>query len=208
MVASGLDIKANYYKRPFDLSILIAAHVLLCPIWVLLWVWIPALIWISDRGPVFFSQTRAGKNGKYFTLLKFRTMVSNAEISGPVWTVNRDKRVTPIGRILRKTALDELPGLISILKGDMSFVGPRALDIKEQKMLEQEVVGFESRLQVMPGLTGLAQVKDKYDVATDKLYYDLQYIEHMSIWLDMKLLIISIRNTILGKWDQRGGKEA
>ena len=155
---------------------------------------------------MFFSQTRAGKNGKDFTLLKFRTMVKDAEISGPIWTVDGDKRVTPVGRILRKTALDELPGLLSILKGDMSFVGPRALDIQEQKMLEQEVVGFESRLRVMPGVTGLAQVKDKYDVATDKLYYDLQYIEHMGIWLDIKLLVISIRNTIFAKWDQRAGK--
>ena len=123
-----LRIRNGAYKRPFDLGILLFAHVLLLPLWVMLWPLIPIAIWLGDRGPVFYKQRRAGKDGRMFVVRKFRTMVPDADLKGPLWTVQGDTRLTKVGKILRRTALDELPELWSIFKGDMSFVGPRPLD--------------------------------------------------------------------------------
>ena len=195
------------YKRSLDLFILLSTLLLLLPLWLLLAILIPTSIWIGDRGPIFFRQDRAGKNGEIFTLLKFRTMVPDSSTHGPVWTLTDDKRVTTVGKILRRTALDELPGLLSILKGDMSFVGPRALEVGEQKMLEKRIPEFRLRLNVVPGLTGLAQLYDQTDIAEDKIKYDLQYISTMSLWLDVMILIRSVKNTFLARWDRREGKD-
>ena len=207
-MASTLREQHNVkYKRPFDLAILIIAHIVFAPIWILLWTLIPVLVWAGDRGPIFFRQTRAGRFGKHFTILKFRTMVQNSENVGPSWTTDRDHRITGVGKFLRRTAMDELPSIISIWKGDMSFVGPRALDVNEERLLEEEIPDFACRLNVLPGLTGLAQIKDKFDVATVKLEYDLEYIHRMNIWLDLWIMIVSVINTITAKWDQRAGKK-
>ena len=138
------------YKRWFDVSVLVLAHLLLIPLWVLLWTVIPLLIWLEDRRPVFYRQQRMGKDGKPFSLIKFRTMVVDAKDHGPARTTDADPRVTRVGRILRRTALDELPEVISIWKGNMSFVGPRALDLDEQRFLEELMPGFEKRLKAMP----------------------------------------------------------
>lgn len=108
-------------------------------------------------------------------MLKFRTMVKNADKMG-IWKADNDPRVTSVGKILRRTAMDELPGLLNILKGDMSFVGPRALVVDEQKLLEKQIAGFEKRLSVRPGLTGLAQVYNAEDDPYKKLKLDLEYI--------------------------------
>ena len=197
---------SDRYKSWFDLILLVSSHILLFPLWLLLWTVIPILIWLEDRGPVFYKQSRVGKNGRIFSMLKFRTMVIDAESKGPAWTTEGDPRVTRFGRLLRRTALDELPEVINIWKRDMSFVGPRALDVKEQHALEQVVVGFENRLRVLPGLTGLAQVYDPADNAHDKLRYDSEYLRTMSPWLDMKLIVLSVRNTLVARWDRRGGK--
>ena len=116
--------------------------------------------------------------------------------------------MTKVGRILRRTALDELPGILSIWKRDMSFVGPRALEVNEHRLLEEQIAGFEARLQVLPGLSGLAQVYDKQDIAQDKLAYDLEYIQTLSPVLDLKLLILSVLNTVSARWDIRAGKSA
>lgn len=194
------------YKPLFDYSILILAHLILSPIWLILWMIIPFLIWVSDRGPVFYRQKRAGQNGKEFTILKFRTMVPYADREGPSWTRVGDIRVTPVGRILRRTALDELPGVLSILQGKMSLVGPRALEIEEHRALEQQIPGFEKRLRVRPGLTGLAQIYDRDDDAQNKLHYDEEYLTCMSPWLDVKLLFLSVYNTLSARWDRRLGK--
>lgn len=196
------------YKSWFDLSILFLAHVLLLPLWIALWTLIPIAIWLGDRGPIFYRQKRTGKNGKVFTVLKFRTMVPEADRQGPAWTLDNDPRLTRIGRVLRKTALDELPEILSIWKRDMSLVGPRALDVEEHQVLEQQIPEFDKRLQVRPGLTGLAQIYDRNDIAVDKLQYDLEYLECMGPFLDLKLLVLSVRNTIFAKWDRRGGKPA
>ena len=203
-------VREPFYKRPFDLTILVVAHIfpLFLPVWVLLWIAIPLAIWLADRGPIFYRQKRAGRGGKAFTVLKFRTMVKDADDKGPAWTLDDDRRLTPVGRLLRKTALDELPQLFSIWTGDMSLVGPRALDYEEQQLLETQVSGFASRLRVRPGLTGLAQVYDQRDEAHTKLAYDLEYIRRLSLWLDTKLVVVSAWNTILGRWDRRAGKRA
>ena len=199
-------VKTCSYKRPYDITILLVALFMLFPIWILLAVAIPIAIWLGDRGPVFYQQKRAGTNGKAFTILKFRTMIPDAQLAGPAWTTKDDPRITTVGRVLRRTALDELPELLSILKGDMSFVGPRALNREEQAILERDIPGFRMRLSVIPGLTGLAQVFNKSDDDQDKLRYDLEYIERMNCVLDLKLLVLSVVNTLLGKWDNRSGK--
>jgi len=155
------------YKRILDISILILAHALpvLFPIWALLWILIPLGIWLEDRGPVFYRQQRVGKNGRLFTVRKFRTMVPDAERhTGVVWSTDNDPRVTRVGRILRWTALDELPQILNIWNGQMSLVGPRAERPELHEQFVREIPGFERRLEVRPGLTGLAQVKGAYDL--------------------------------------------
>ena len=199
---------SDKYKSWFDLTLLIFFHLLLLPVWLVLWTIIPILIRLEDRGPVFYKQQRIGKNGRVISVLKFRTMVEDAESKGPAWTTEGDPRVTRVGRLLRRTALDELPEVINIWKREMSFVGPRALDVEEQRYLEGVVPGFEHRLQVLPGLTGLAQIYDSMDDGHEKYRYDSEYLQRMSPWLDMKLLLLSVRNTLIAKWDHRHGKPA
>ena len=199
-------LRGGAYKRPFDLAVLLVANLVLSPLWLILWTLIPLLIWLEDRGPVFFRQDRVGKNGKIINILKFRTMVPNADQCGPAWTEEGDSRVTKIGRILRRTGLDELPEIINICKGDMSLVGPRPLDLEEQGQLEREIPNFGERLCMLPGLTGLAQVYDQTDDAKGKFYYDLEYAQHLSPWLDVKLLAYSAWNTLVARWDRRSGK--
>ena len=196
------------YKRRFDLTILVMAHIfpLVIPVWVLVWTLVPILIWLEDKGPVFYRQRRAGKNGRVFTVLKFRTMIRDADRVGPAWAIQNDSRITRVGKLLRRTALDELPEIIAIWRGDMSLVGPRALAVEEQRRLEEEIPGFRERLLVRPGLTGLAQVRDRTDDARTKLRYDMEYVGCMSLWLDVKLLGLSVVNTFLARWDKRSGK--
>jgi lipopolysaccharide/colanic/teichoic acid biosynthesis glycosyltransferase len=196
------------YKRPFDIFVLLTAHIILFPLWLFLWIIIPLFIYLEDGRPVFYGQKRVGRGNREFTVYKFRTMVKSADKIGPTWTLEGDPRVTKVGRILRKTALDELPSLWSILKGDMSFVGPRALVVEEQRLLEKQIPGFEKRLAVRPGLTGLAQVYNPEDDPYLKLRYDIEYIEKMSLWLDIKLMLLSVWNTIFARWDKRKGKQA
>ena len=194
------------YKRWFDISVLVLAHVLLLPLLLALWTIIPVLIWLGDRGPVFYRQRRMGKDGKTFDVLKFRTMVFDAEKQGPSYTTNDDPRITRFGRVLRRTALDELPEVISIWRGHMSFVGPRALEVNEYQSLEKMMPGFNNRLQVRPGLTGLAQVYDKGDDPFEKYRYDMEYLQKLSPFMDAQLMILSVWNTLAAGWDHRSGK--
>ncbi|MDA0265288.1 MAG: sugar transferase [Chloroflexi bacterium] len=198
--------KQSAYKRWFDLSVLISSHILLLPLWLVLWTVIPLLIWLGDRGPVFYKQQRMGLNGVSFRVIKFRTMIVDAENQGPAWTTDHDPRITRVGRILRRTALDELPEIISIWQGKMSFVGPRALGVDEQRSLEELIPGFEKRLQVRPGLTGLAQIYDKSDDPYTKFRYDMEYIQRRSPFLDAWLISLSVWNTVIARWDHRSGK--
>ena len=190
------------YKRPFDLAVLSAAHVLLLPIFLALWAIIPLAIWLEDRGPVFYTQRRIGKGGREFRLLKFRSMIRQAESStGPVWASEDDPRITRIGRLLRKRALDELPQVINMWKGDLSLVGPRPERPELVEEFGRQMPEFALRLQVRPGLTGLAQVYGRYASRPRyKLRFDTLYIRNMSPWLDIKLLFVSVLLTVRARW--------
>jgi len=190
-----------FFKRLIDILVSCAGIVFSAPLWLL----ISVLILIEDGLPVFYCQKRMGKSRKVFKLVKFRSMMKGADKKG-IWTNDNDPRITKIGRILRRTAMDELPSLISILKGDMSIVGPKPLAIEEQIKLENEIPGYEKRLQVRPGLTGMSQVFNLEDDSYKKLEYDLEYIEKMNFWLDIKLIIFSFYNTLMFRWDKRSGK--
>ena len=193
---------SEQYKRAFDLLILLAAHVLLLPVFFALWIVIPLAIWLEDRGPVFYYQRRTGKGGRVFWLVKFRSMIADAEAStGPVWAFEHDDRVTRVGRFLRATALDELPQLINVLKGDLSMVGPRPERPELVEKFAQKIPHFLQRLQVKPGLTGVAQVYGRYSsLPRHKLHYDMLYIRKMSLLLDIKLLLVSVLVTVRARW--------
>ena len=192
----------DWYKRPFDLAILLAVHILLLPILLLLWVAIPLAIWLEDRGPIFYAQRRAGKGGRVFRLFKFRSMVPDAESStGVVWASDDDPRITRVGRFLRSRALDELPQVINMWKGELSWVGPRPERPELVEKFACDMPAFLSRLQVRPGLTGPAQLYGRYATRPrDKLRYDALYIKRMSPWLDLKLLFMSVLVTLRAKW--------
>lgn len=209
MITTCLEANDKPYKRPMDIVILVLSHVVLLPVWGALWMLIPLAIWLEDRGPVFYRQKRMGKHGEVFELLKFRSLVPNADEMIRPWEVPEGRVVTRIGKILRPTALDELPQILSILKGDMSFFGPRAMPVVEYEEYVKKLPELQRRLSVRPGLTGLAQVQTRAtrDNA-EKLRYDLEYIDRMNPWLDLTLLGMSIWNTLLAKWEPSGSRKA
>ena len=192
----------DWWKRPFDLLILIAVHIALAPIWAVLWTVIPLAIWLHDRGPVFYTQERLGKNGRTFRVYKFRSMIPDAERhTGAVWAADDDPRITPVGAFLRNRALDELPQVINMWKGDISLVGPRAERPELSEQFEALYPGFARRLSVRPGMTGLAQIFGRYSTnPRNKLRYDMLYIERMSPLLDVRLLASSVILTIRARW--------
>ena len=161
---------------------------------MLLWTAIPAAIWLGDRGPVFYTQVRVGKGGRPFRLIKFRTMIQDAEAeTGPVWAGRADRRITRIGRFLRRFRLDELPQVINMWKGEMSLVGPRPERPELVESFSREIPDFGQRLMVRPGFAGLAQVRGRYSTRPrHKLRYDNLYIQRMTPWLDIKLLFQSV----------------
>lgn len=158
------------------------------------------LIKIDSRGPVFYKQKRVGKNGSIFEIIKFRTMIENAEKNGPQWAEEKDSRITAIGRFLRKTRIDELPQLVNILRGEMSFVGPRAERPEFVKNLEKEIPHYAMRYLVKPGASGWAQIKLSHGgvgkEAREKLQYDLYYIKNRSIVLDLAIVAKTIATMI------------
>ena len=204
-------VRALFLKRPFDIALSFIGLVLSSPLWLLF----SLLIWLQDRGPVFYGQERVGKDGRIFKALKFRSMILDAEKDrGPVQAVENDPRVTKIGRILRATAMDELPQLWNIFRGDMSFVGPRALRPNEKEVhgnpdtrAIEDIPGYHQRHAVRPGLTGLTQVYLPGDTPRRKKFrYDLLYIRKRSFWLDLKLIALSFWITFRGKWESRANK--
>jgi len=155
---------------------------------------------ISSRGSVFYSQRRVGSHGRVFHIYKLRTMIPEAEAAGPKWATSNDSRVTPIGRLLRLTRLDELPQLWNVIKGDMSLVGPRPERPEFMDELAAHVPYFRARLCVRPGLTGWAQIKYRYgntlNDAETKLEYDLFYIKNRSLWFDVLILCKTIKTVL------------
>jgi lipopolysaccharide/colanic/teichoic acid biosynthesis glycosyltransferase len=197
-------------KRLFDLLLSGSGILLSLPLWIL----IAAAIKLEDGGPIFFTQLRVGKGRRLFRAYKFRSMIIDADKLYPALQAKKDDpRVTKTGRILRATAMDELPQLINIFVGDMSFVGPRALlpsEIEVQgsdrdSAAEEEL--FRKRSEVVPGLTGVAQVFAPRDVPRWKKFrYDLFYIRRRNFWFDLKLIFLSFWITLRGKWESRGDK--
>lgn len=179
-------------KRLFD----IIAGLALIALVVVLYVLIAFAIKFDSAGPVFYKQKRVGKNGKIFRIVKFRSMVQDAEQNGAEWATKKDPRTTRVGKILRKTLLDELPQGINILKGEMSLIGPRPERPEFVKKLKKEIPYYDIRHIVKPGLTGWAQVKFKYgntkEDALKKLQYELYYIKNRSIFLDLKIILKTI----------------
>lgn len=195
-------------KRLFDVLFASVGLVVTSPLWLIA----PLAIKLDDGGPIFFGQERSGLGGRPFIAWKFRSMVVDAERDGALQAVRGDRRVTRAGRVLRATAMDELPQLLNILRGDMSVVGPRALRPGERETGSrgrveplEDVPGFATRSSVRPGLTGLAQIHAPRDLPRRlKFRYDKLYIRRQSLWLDVRLVLQSLAITILGAWERRG----
>lgn len=177
-------------KRAMDVILSLTGLILLSPVLLLT----ALLIKLEDHGPVFFTQKRCTKNAEVFEILKFRSMVVDAEKYGVIPCGVKDPRITRIGRLIRATRIDELPQLINILKGDMSFVGPRPERVEHVEQYTKEVPEFAYRMRVKGGLTGYAQIFGKYNTsAYDKLRLDLMYIENQSLFLDLKIIMLTFR---------------
>jgi len=196
----GLTFEQSILKRICDILISGIGLVIASPVML-----IEALaIKLEDGGPVFFKQPRVTKDGKEFNVLKFRTMVVDADKDKKILAAEGDKRITKVGNILRKLRIDELPQFINILKGEMSIVGPRPEQVEITEKYVEILPEFKYRLKVKAGLTGLAQILGKYNTTPkDKLILDLMYIEQYSIWLDLKLILQTAK--VLFKSDSTEG---
>lgn len=188
---STLNITERIIKRAFDIFLSAFGLIILSPLMIL----ISLAIFLYDRGPVFYRQTRYTKNGKTFRILKFRSMIPNAEKDGVArLAAEKDDRITPVGKFIRATRLDELPQFFNILSGDMSFVGPRPERPEIADEYEKELPEFAFRLRVKAGLTGYAQIFGKYNTTSyDKLKLDMIYVENCSLLMDLKLLLLTLK---------------
>lgn len=198
-------------KRLFDMALSGTGLAVSSPLWIL----IAIAIKVEDNGPIFYTQPRVGEGGRTFDALKFRSMIPDAERGvGPVQATEHDPRVTRIGRIMRATAMDELPQLWNIFRGDMSFVGPRALrpdeidaDSNGRSVAIDAIPGFDERCAVPPGLTGIAQIYAPRDVSRrQKFRFDRLYIRRRSFLLDVRLILVSFWITARGTWEARERK--
>jgi len=193
-----------FVKRALDVAIASILIVLLAPLFIV----VAFLIKFSSAGPIFFRQERLGLNKRRFSIHKFRTMVPNAEemiaaledqneVSGPVFKIKNDPRITPIGKIMRRTSIDELPQLFNILKGDMSLVGPRPLPVRDYEGFNQD--WQRRRFSVRPGITCLWQVNGRSAIPFEQwMRLDLQYMDEWSLWLDLKILARTIPAVLKG----------
>ena len=193
-----------FFKRILDIMISSLAIVLLCPVLLV----VAVLIKLNSPGPVLFVQKRLGLNKRRFNVYKFRTMVADAEVrmreiehlnevSGPVFKIKRDPRITPIGRFLRKTSVDELPQLLNVLKGEMSLVGPRPLPVRDYEGFHED--RQRRRFSVKPGITCLWQIRGRSSIPFEQwMELDLQYIDKWSLWLDLEILMRTIPAVLRG----------
>jgi exopolysaccharide biosynthesis polyprenyl glycosylphosphotransferase len=187
-VAQGDRSHYRVAKNVFDWCAALVGLAVLSPIMLL----IALAVRLTSRGPVIYRQVRVGINNRPFEIYKFRTMRMDAEKSGARWATRNDPRVTALGGLLRRTHLDELPQLINVLKGEMSLVGPRPERPIFVSELSKQIEGYPLRLQVKPGITGLAQVCHRYDESIDdvkvKLFYDLRYVQSCGLLMDLKII--------------------
>jgi lipopolysaccharide/colanic/teichoic acid biosynthesis glycosyltransferase len=211
LIVRGAAIARDPVKRAFDVAFAAAGLIVTAPVSLLA----ALAIRMDTPGPVFYAQQRSGLGGRPFTAWKFRSMVADADRGGAHQAVAGDARVTRAGRVLRATALDEVPQLWNILRGDMSVVGPRALRPGEieagaaagrAEPLEA-VPGFEVRSAVRPGLTGIAQIYARRDLPRRRKFrYDRLYLRRQSTALDVRLVLLSLTITLLGSWERRGAR--
>jgi exopolysaccharide biosynthesis polyprenyl glycosylphosphotransferase len=190
----------RFVKRMLDLSFSIILAIVSAPLMALTAI----AIRLDSPGPMLYSQERVGENGAVFKIYKFRSMRTDAEMAGkPIWARDNDDRITRVGRFARKTRLDELPQLWNVMRGDMSFVGPRPERPFFVDQLAQEIPFYLQRHAVKPGLTGWAQVKYQYgstvEDAMEKLRYDLYYIKHLSIIFDLTIVLDTVKVILFGK---------
>ncbi len=198
-------ISNNVVKRTCDIILSGVGLIISVPVWVISSI----AIVMESGGPIFITQERVGLDKKIFKILKFRSMDKKAHEESPTnHKTNRTERITKVGKILRATAMDELPQLLSILYGDMSFVGPRPIHPEELKINGskfrklEDIPDFDMRCKIRPGLTGIAQVyKGKYDRLERKIKYDILYMKKQSFLLDTKLVFLSFFVTLFGKWE-------
>jgi len=188
-------------KRAFDILISLTALLLVWPIMLAATI----AIWVDSgfRGPILYRQTRVGLNGKPFPVMKFRSMRTDAEVDGQaVWASKDDPRVTRVGAFMRKTRVDELPQLANVLRGDMSFVGPRPERPQFVEELDEAITYYNHRHRVKPGITGWAQLCYPYGASVEdskeKLQYDLYYLKNHSILLDMIILLQTVEVVLIG----------
>ncbi|MBR6514748.1 MAG: sugar transferase [Clostridia bacterium] len=179
-----------FIKRLFDIVVSFVGFLVCFGPMLLLGI----IIKLDSKGPVIYKQERVGLNGKPFMIYKFRTMRIDAEVNGPQWASENDDRCTRVGRFLRNTRLDELPQLLNILSGKMSIVGPRPERECFYVEFEKYIHGFRNRLDVKPGLTGLAQINGGYDLAPEeKIVFDMEYIKNRSFFGDIKLIFKTVK---------------
>ena len=204
-------LREPFLKRPLDMILSTFMLMVSLPVFFP----IALAIKLEDGGPIFYRQERWGKDGRRFRAYKFRTMVTDSDQNyGIKQARENDPRVTRVGRILRAMGLDELPQIINILLGQMSFVGPRSLAVGEivedeqgRALSYETVPGFRERLMVRPGLTGLATIYIPKDATPrHKFRYDMLYIRKQSFWLDLRLIVLSFWISFRGKWESRGKK--
>lgn len=197
-------------KRPFDVVLASVGLFLSLPLWLA----IALAIKLEDGGPIFHSEERWGRGGTVFRIHKFRTTVVNPDSAAPLEADLGHRRFTWVGKFLRARGIDELPQLLNILKGEMSYVGPRPLALdditvqhKKEYAADSRMAGFHERLSVRPGLTGIAQVfGSRYLGHRSKFRYDLFYVRNQSLLLDLRLLALSSWVSVRGKWEARGKK--
>jgi exopolysaccharide biosynthesis polyprenyl glycosylphosphotransferase len=187
-------------KRLMDIVVSALVLIFSAPIYLA----VAIVIRATSEGPAVYRQVRVGRNGKTYTMLKFRSMYIDAEKrSGPQWATKNDPRITPVGRFIRKTRLDEIPQFFNVLKGEMSLVGPRPERPFFVEQLKKEIPWYVRRIKMKPGITGWAQVKHKYDETIEdvkqKVLYDLYYFENMSLALDIKIMLRTILVVFTGK---------
>ncbi len=192
-----LNPAEDLLKRSVDLVVSSGLLLLTSPVLIVTAILIP----LTSRGPVFFRQERIGKGGRRFRVIKFRTMVMDAEkLSGPVLASERDPRITRLGRLLRALRIDELPQMLNVIKGEMSLIGPRPERAYFVQQFEKELPAYELRHAVKPGVTGLAQVMGTYGTSVErKLHFDLLYIYNYSLLLDLKILMQTVRVVLQGE---------
>jgi exopolysaccharide biosynthesis polyprenyl glycosylphosphotransferase len=200
MLISVVRRTYTFAKRIFDVVVSILAIIFLSP----LFLFAAILIKCSSKGPVFFTQTRVGKDGKHFEIFKFRTMRVDAEkTTGPVWAAQNDPRLIPVGKFLRKSHIDEIPQFINVIRGEMSIIGPRPERPLFVDQFKRQIMDYERRLEVKPGITGLAQVWHRYDETIEdvrkKIKYDLLYIRRLCLWTDLSILLRTVRVVFTGE---------